>query len=210
MKFSILRMTMFGSLAWATILPAASQVTQYTDRAQFIAASAPLSGYTFNSVPAGTVASGTNFGQFSVTTSSAAVSLQVSTNAAYQIDGTNFLYASIPATTPASGVTFTFGTGVTSFGLDVSSFNNASIRTFVSINGSTFNPGAATFLGYTSSTAFQSVTFFVDPSNGNDAIGMDNILFAAAPEPRSTALMIGGFGVIGAAARRRRRAALAA
>ena len=43
----------------------------------------------------------------------------------------------------------------------------------------------------------------------NNAFEVDNIAIAAVPEPATWAMMIGGFGLIGAAARRRARATIA-
>jgi hypothetical protein len=55
----------------------------------------------------------------------------------------------------------------------------------------------------TSSTANLSIFNDNSQASGND-YGLDNISVTAVPEPASWAMMIGGFGLLGAAARRRR------
>ena len=72
-------------------------------------------------------------------------------------------------------------------------------------------PMAPNFLGFVSDTAFTTVTFFNPLGGGNnDQFGLDNLTTSgggAIPEPGTWALMIGGFGLAGAALRRRQAAA---
>ena len=61
------------------------------------------------------------------------------------------------------------------------------------------------------STSLGPITRFTFASTGGGQLntGIDNVSIVAVPEPASWAMMIGGFALAGAAARRRERAALA-
>lgn len=105
-----------------------------------------------------------------------------------------------------SVATFSFATPITAFGIDTA-FSQARTVTFGGgVNGSLAlaanTPG---FFGVISDTAFSNVTVNVD---GNPNVGFDALAFGLAaapvPEPAQWALLIGGFGIVGAAARRRR------
>jgi hypothetical protein len=46
---------------------------------------------------------------------------------------------------------------------------------------------------------------FTNGNIGDNALGLDDVSISAVPEPASWAMLIGGFGLTGAAMRRRRR-----
>lgn len=186
---SISALTLAGS--------AAAQTTQYTDRAAFLAAAGAVTTETFSSAtPTG----------FTVSTSASPSFANVASG---------ILSVNIEGTTANPGtLTFTFAAPTFAFGADFSSLNNGSPRTYVTVGGTTFNPLPLepAFLGFVSQTAFTTVTFLNPRTNGsNDSFTVDNLAFSAAapvaaavPEPASWAMMIGGFGMVGGAARRRR------
>lgn len=101
----------------------------------------------------------------------------------------------------------TYGYNSTSFGNNnLGAFNSNSIE--LSVNG--ISPGFAMtdFEFYFVADNAGSLTFrFQDTGNDNIGVILDNVSLAAVPEPSTWAMLILGFGVVGAAARRRRRTA---
>ncbi len=76
------------------------------------------------------------------------------------------------------------------------------LRTNFGLNGLTTTEISATYVFRTNATAFTTGTFGII-----DGSTLQGITFApTVPEPASWAMMIGGFGLLGAAARRSRRA----
>jgi len=63
---------------------------------------------------------------------------------------------------------------------------------------------------FTASNAHTTISFFNGTPIGDAYAGLDNVRLAAVPEPASWALMISGFGLAGAALRRRRLRAIGA
>jgi hypothetical protein len=70
--------------------------------------------------------------------------------------------------------------------------------------------GGAQFFGVVSSVPF-SLVVAVQTNNPGvaDAFGIDDIMYNVVPEPGTWAMMIAGFGLVGAAARRRKALAAA-
>jgi hypothetical protein len=64
--------------------------------------------------------------------------------------------------------------------------------------------GGAQYFGIVDTTAFTSVS--ISAVGDNDAWGVDDISFNAVSEPGTWAMLIMGFGLIGAASRRKRAA----
>jgi hypothetical protein len=111
--------------------------------------------------------------------------------------------------------TWTFGSGVNAFGMWMTglqtvftssltvAFNDGSSQSFnlpVDVNG------GAQFWGLHDDRTFASVSI---SNTSNDAWGVDDVSYGGGggvPEPAAWALMIGGFGLAGAALRRRRAA----
>lgn len=63
------------------------------------------------------------------------------------------------------------------------------------------------FFGFTSTDSFDSLLITAGTQAGvAETYNLDNLSWGAVPEPQSWALLIAGFGMIGAAARRRRTA----
>jgi hypothetical protein len=119
--------------------------------------------------------------------------------------------------TPDSA-TFSFHTAITGFGLDVIGLGTVGATNFFADTGDgpvqllsnyVGTHGGVAFVGLTSTTAFNSVTF--SGSAWNDGIYFDRLKFAsvtatsAVPEPSTWAMMIGGFGIVGGALRSARR-----
>lgn len=133
------------------------------------------------------------------------------------IDGTDFLVWSGINTNMGPTFTLTFDAPVTAFAFD---FNDRDSTDRYGITLSTgeafYNPPFATltgsgFFGLLSDQAFTSVTFALVGAPGGilEPFGIDNVRsnagVAAVPEPASWAMMIAGFGLAGAALRRRGR-----
>lgn len=118
-----------------------------------------------------------------------------------------------------SGITITFNAPVTAFGIDLGTVfqNYPAAPTFAYsvgvatpsselniVTGPTQN---LTFFGFTSTSAFSSITFY---GGANNFTILDNVTLATAnataavPEPATWLTMILGFGLIGAGLRSRR------
>lgn len=193
----------------------AQVITRYDFRADFAAAAGPLLGENFNGVGADTSFS-TNpisFGVFTIAGSGGGQPIDRNLidvqpqNTTFTIDNSTYALVQI---NDDSQVTLTFANPITAFGADFTGFGDSedtSVRIGSTTLASPFN--GRTFVGYVSDTPFTTFTFF-NPTLP-DNFGMDNLAFsasAAAPEPGAWALMISGFGVIGASMRIRRRKAL--
>ena len=115
---------------------------------------------------------------------------------------------------------FSFATPIRAFGAyfsgiqtnfypDNITFSDGTSQTlFVPGAGTNGFTGALSFLGFTDpGKSISSITLVASNAFGADAIGVDDVRFlgvpAGIPEPASWALMLGGFGLVGAAMRRR-------
>lgn len=136
------------------------------------------------------------------------------------------------APAPNSGLTFTFGTGVNAFGLEIGdwatccypsalyiSFDGGSTRTVATASNISDNPGYAVdgysprnFVGAIDTTnTFNTVTFYGD-GFGEYLVAGGTIRYAtldigsvpAVPEPESYAMFLGGLGLMGFVMRRRK------
>lgn len=106
--------------------------------------------------------------------------------------------------------TFTFDTPVNAIGLDLMTILSGAGEVEVAVDGvihrvSTANRPTRTFFGLTSDTAFSSFTI-----TSRGGLGLfDNLSFgglsSAVPEPSTWAMLITGFGGVGAMMRRSRR-----
>lgn len=144
----------------------------------------------------------------------------------------NYLLVRSPASGLATGVVVNFASavgaagfstidyfGVAGFGniLNISAYSglNGTGTLLGSFNGEQFNfqNNNVYFIGVVSSSNdIGSIVFNRAFDGSGDAIGIDNIVsgtFGAVPEPASWALLIAGFGLTGAAMRRRRMATAA-
>ena len=147
------------------------------------------------------------------------------------IDGTNFVYFS--QANPTNGqyngdggtgpiLTFTFGSAITAFAFDwVDTDPTDAYRIDFSGPGFTtigyanppfsLNGTGRGFFGFISSSAFTTVTFTQNAAGGVvDPFGIDNIrtnstFNTGVPEPATWAMMMLGFGAMGAALRRSRK-----
>lgn len=215
---------MFKYLAAVSMLavatPGFAAVAAFTDRISFEAVAGSLITETFNSVAVDTSfnnqtvaftgfrvrgndplnqAGGNNF--IDVVPLETAVSPQ-----SFDVDGTNLLNAVVFP--DGTSVTFTFNRAITAVGFDTRRMQNFSNLMQISVGGQTLLPGVLPlFLGYVSDTPFTTLTFSGQTgAEFGDSFSIDNFSFSstAVPEPTSWAMLIAGFGFVGAAARRRR------
>lgn len=113
----------------------------------------------------------------------------------------------------ASLLVFNFNSAINSFGFNIA-FNEAQTAAIivggVTIGSITLPANTGGFFGARSDTAFTQFT--VDVTGGPN-VGVDQLTFGTAavvsgvPEPSTWALMIGGFGMVGACMRRRTKMA---
>lgn len=218
MKFAILIAGAAAALCSTTVR---AQVTDGYSRAQFQAAVAGSSSLTlqnFDSFTAGNTLTSDGF-----VTYGSSVGTPLITN--------SFLTSTSPNGLGRTGVgfflstdqaSFTFSSAVTAFAIDINTFAtaNGSYRVVLSnggIGNSIFEtfPGAGTgqFIGLTSVTPFTSVTLSAITGS---SFTLDTLIYGSraaisgVPEPATWAMMILGFGAIGASLRiRRARAAIA-
>ena len=92
----------------------------------------------------------------------------------------------------SANLTFLFDAPIKAFGADFRSLNDQINRTELVIGSDvlslpvTTGTGLFTFFGFTSDTAFTSVTF---KGLQNDVYGVDNVTYSAIPEPASLGLL---------------------
>jgi hypothetical protein len=208
--FEMKNSVLFLSIAIvATALPAHAAVTTYTDRAAFTAAAGALTTETFNSAVSQTSfqSSPVVFGPmsilgFGVQDDRNFIDIPPISFTEFNIDGTTILSA---FTRTDAGLVFTFATPITAWGADFGGLQNGQLRSVINVAGETLTPpigeNGLSFYGFTSSVAFTTVTF--TSSGVQDGFAIDNVSFNAVPEPSSWALMIIGFGMVGATLRRR-------
>jgi hypothetical protein len=101
--------------------------------------------------------------------------------------------------------TGTYGYNSTALGSLTFSFASNEIGFLITGVPSGFGPTDFT-LFFTADNAGSASFSFEDFGNDNVGIVIDNVALAAVPEPSTWAMLILGFGVVGAAARRRRSA----
>ncbi len=183
----------------------------FTSRSAFDAAVGATTTVDFNTYLGTTsIGSGLDVGPFTITEvngwSGTKIKAPPFSNFDFDVDGTSNLSTN---TWNTYDVTLTFDAPITAFGADLSGFNDSFIRTTILAGSQTFAPTATVgnevrFFGFISDTAFTTLTFDGDASDG---FAVDNISFsssAAVPAPTSTAALI-GMGLMGAVAVTRRR-----
>ncbi|MCU9840604.1 VPLPA-CTERM sorting domain-containing protein [Ruegeria sp. WL0004] len=199
------------AVAFSVLAGAASATTQYSDRTAFEAATASLTTETFNGFTSDVSLAATTFdvGDFSIATTLNNSILKIDADGAdsHSVNGSAFVRG---VGLPGDMFTYIFDTAITAFGVDLFGFNDFEERTRVVINGNTYtlpvvNGVVNSFFGFTSGTAFTSVSFNVI-AGGEDG-GFDNISYGAVapvPVPAAGLLLLSGFGALGAIARRRK------
>ena len=200
----------------ACCLPASAQITTYSDRASFLAATSSTTNIDFNGYAGGLYTAYPSLSISGVTFAPTSGTMFVISPAyyfAYSIDGSDVLstQAGDPDSTEA-----TLPAGVTAVGMDfgglfydqtftfkLSTGNEYTINAFQAVQGHSF-------AGFTSASGDISWIRMSSPANGVFGI-YDNFVFGAAgpstsvPEPGTFALL-GGLAVPGLALLRRRRA----
>ncbi len=98
--------------------------------------------------------------------------------------------------------------GVTAFGFVYASYIVGGPAT-VSVDGGApiaiDVTGAPSFVGFTSATPIKDISILFPTAYSLDLVSVSYAGAGAVPEPASWALLVAGFGVVGTAARRRRR-----
>ena len=188
----------------------AQAATTYTNEAAFLAAAG--GGLAFQSFETPTTVGGISVVFPDVTFSCSASQYCPGFFGVRQInatDGRQTVYFATP-----SSATFTFASAITQFGIDVIDLGTAgnTSLTVNYVNGSStpyvnFSGGGVAFVGIIDTIPFLSVTF--SATANNDGIDFDRLQYRTAavtpgvPEPATWVLMLGGFGLVGAAYRRR-------
>ena len=142
------------------------------------------------------------------------ISATVTLNGLYSIpaspDRTDILLyltgSSFPAENTGVQGTFTFFNG----GTQVGSFGYGSTTSSQLASFAALFPPSNTSITFDSFTDDLTITDLVQPATldgANFTYSLDTAIGAAVPEPASWAMMIGGFGLVGAATRRRKLAA---
>lgn len=193
-------------------VPATAALVTYTDRASFLAAAGPVTTETFNSAAEETSfqTAPLVYGPLSVQgygdqLDRNFVDIPPHQFPEFSVDGSTNLNAFVMV---GGGLVFTFASPITAWGADFAAFQNDLIRSTITAGGVTVTPLAqfgntGRFYGFISDVAFTTVTF---AGVQNDGFAIDNVSFAGGtvPEPASWAMLIAGFGLVGATARRRR------
>ena len=188
------------AIALLPCLSSAATVT-FTDRATFEAAAGTVTTQDFESQTVGTNLQNvtTDLGDFSLSVVSI---FGGSFNLIDQFglnDPNGSIYASIGL---GGGETMTllFDSAITSFGADFGALNDFVQRSQFEVLGdillAPILSGEASFFGFTSDTAFTSLTIRgLSPSDG---FGIDNITYsvAAIPVPATLPLLAGGLGLL--------------
>lgn len=191
----------------------AATFTRYLDRDAFTAAAGSVAVETFNGYAASTrIGAGLDADKFIVVETQygfygGGSQIAPGTRPG-NINGTNFLEASLYDAGAAYGsyLTFTFDKPITAFG---GNWASGSIDTiYLDVLGQQVDQRVASsggFFGFVSDTPFTTV--IMRSRQSNHSASLDNLTFsytaAAVPEPASWAMMIGGFGLLGGALRRR-------
>lgn len=217
----------FGALAGAILIVASSAATQaqalvFTNRAAFEAAVTGEANIGFNVAGAGSATGHGSLLTLSGVTFSAEQIFQIdsaasafSAGAAYSSD-----YLEWQGNSPQTLMTISFAAPVTAVGFDFMEIYSISTQFTIIADGITTvrTSGASpSFFGITSGSAFTSLSVSVPRANAAAANGaafptLDNLTFVTStvvPEPATWAMMIAGFGLAGAALRRRTASATA-
>jgi hypothetical protein len=182
----------------------------YTDRLTFDAATGPYTVEDFESF-----ATDTPFHTIALDVGDFILSMVGSPSARYNlidapeltssesdVNGTSHMRV-FTRDTPLANLVFTFDTAITSFAADFRSLNDESARTELSVNGEVITLPIGgdsrffSFFGFTSDTAFTSITFV---GLANDVYGIDNVSYGSAArvsEPSTLVIaLLGGFMVL--------------
>ncbi len=191
--------------------PPASAANSVAARDAFIAALSSHATENFDAIPAFATNPVLNFGTFGTAITNNSQVLNYNQFDAHAFSGSNYLWSD-------QSITITFANAISSFGLFGSDLNEVNvfglqlvdtlgnITTLAVPHSFPVDSGANMFFGFANpGVSYISITLFNAPG-GQDGFGFDDLIIgtSAVPEPQSWALMIGGFGIVGAALRRRR------
>ncbi len=202
----------------ATAVPVGAATTVFNDRASFDLAAGSTTLVDFNSFASEVSFQNTplDVGPFSIVGTGTEqfdrnfIDIAPVQFSGFDVDGTTI--ANMVTATDGM-VTLTFDAAIFAFGADFAALNDNDVRTMISAAGDTLTPSVTAgntvrFFGFTSDTAFSSITF--TGNNLSDGFGMDNVSFGGLaggiPEPTTWAMLIFGFGAIGGAMRKKRKA----
>lgn len=204
----------------AVATPAQAAITVFTDRTAFNAAAGALTLETFESFSseiafrtAPLTVGGLTFQGFGTGQQGRnIVDIPPPQFSEFSIGGTNQLSLINNAT---SRVQVSFASAITAFGGDFGGYQDDILRSRITVLGSDVVApvtagSTARFFGFISDTPFTSLVFqsHQQAATNGDGFGLDNIAYGGSatrgvPEPATWALMLLGFGAIGAAMRRR-------
>lgn len=179
--------------------PASAATTIFTDRTAFEAALGAFTVVDFTGLSGSFDGATFDAGPFSLTGDSTGGFTDMTVGGG-QVNANT---CGVPVCGFDFGYTIDFDAPIIGFGADYSSVNSGSGIEF-DIGGGIFDGPTASngFFGFISDTAFSSITV----SGGNEVHQFDDVTFGAVPEPATWAFMIFGFGAIGGALRRNRKA----
>ncbi len=204
-------MTTYFGEDLATFGPPAATTNSVTARDNFVAALTAYRTENFDSIAAATTNPALNFGGFGTATTTDATILNSNQFDAHAFSGSNYLWSD-------RSITINFAKTISSFGLfgsDLNEVNLFGLQLIDNLGNTTtlavphsfpIASGANMFFGFSNpGVSYVSITLLNNPA-GADGFGFDDLIVgrSAVPEPASWALMIAGFGTIGAAMRRRR------
>jgi PEP-CTERM motif len=217
MSHRVLAFTFFIGIGAAAHAVVNQPLTQYTDFNSFAAATGPLQTESFNSFFADQAANNLNFGAFVGHNS-----LQIDApDLNYSIDGTTNVYADLSyggwfdlrfnAPVMAFGARFSGLSSRIRLGIDADSLAGyGSYYHLGSYQATASIDNTPQFIGFTSTQAFNRITFVSDGCC-SARFALDNVVHTSAlapvtpavPEPETYAMLLAGLGMLGAVARQR-------
>ncbi len=189
---------------------ASAAVIVFTDQASFDAAAGATTTETFDSFTTAAQfnVSPVDAGPFTVSLSGNSNSPSQNligpgfTNGSFDVNGTPSLSGRI---TDGGSIFLNFDNSISSFSAIFNQINNGNPnKTLLFAGGDQVSPVDG-FFGIVSDVAFDTVEFR-SIAGSDDGFAFDNVQFGAVPEPATWAFMIFGFGTIGGAMRRQRKA----
>ncbi|QTD55384.1 PEPxxWA-CTERM sorting domain-containing protein [Parasphingorhabdus cellanae] len=189
---------------------ASAAIIVYTDQASFDAAAGVTTTETFDSFTTAAQfnAAPVDAGPFTVSLSgnsnNPAQNLigPAPTNGSFDVNGTPNLSGRI---SNGGSIFLTFDSSISSFSGIFNEINNGNPnKTLLFAGGEQVAPVDG-FFGIVSDVAFTTIEFQTI-AGADDGFALDNVQFGAVPEPATWAFMIFGFGAIGGAMRRQRKA----